>query len=57
MAIVQTGLTLDEFLKWPEEKPAFEFVDGVVTRKMSPKGPQRNRPEQVIGHPQGWSRS
>ena len=39
MAIVQTGLTLDEFLRQPEEKPALEYVDGVVTRKMSPKGP------------------
>ena len=39
MAIVQTGLTLDEFLRQPEEEPALEYVDGVVTRKMSPKGP------------------
>lgn len=39
MATVQTGLTLEEFLTWPEEKPALEFVDGVVTRKMSPNGP------------------
>lgn len=39
MAIVQTGLTLDEFLRRPEEKPALEYVDGVVSRKMSPKGP------------------
>ena len=39
MAIVQRGLTLEEFLKRPEEKPALEYLDGVVTRKMSPKGP------------------
>lgn len=39
MAIVQTGLTLDEFLKLPEEKPALEYVDGVVTQKMAPSGP------------------
>jgi len=39
MAIVQTGLTLEEFLKLPEEKPALEYLDGVVTQKMSPKGP------------------
>jgi Uma2 family endonuclease len=39
MATVQTGLTLDEFLRRPEEKPALEFLDGVVTPKMSPKGP------------------
>jgi Uma2 family endonuclease len=39
MAIVQRGLTLDEFLALPEEKPALEYLDGVVTQKMSPKGP------------------
>jgi len=39
MAIVHTGLTLEEFLKLPEEKPALEYVDGVVTRKMVPSGP------------------
>jgi Uma2 family endonuclease len=39
MAIVQTGLTLDEFLRLPEEKPALEYVDGVVTQKMAPSGP------------------
>ena len=39
MAIVQTGLTLDEFLRQPEEKPALEYLDGVITPKMSPKGP------------------
>lgn len=39
MAIVQTGLTLEEFLKLPEEKPALEYVDGVVTPKMAPSGP------------------
>ena len=39
MAIARTGLTLDEFLRQPEEKPALEYLDGVVTPKMSPKGP------------------
>ncbi len=39
MAIVQTGLTLDEFLKLPEEKPHLEYLDGVVTQKMAAKGP------------------
>ena len=38
MAIVQ-GVTLEDFLTWPEEKPALEYLDGVVTPKMSPKGP------------------
>jgi Uma2 family endonuclease len=39
MAIVHTGLTLDEFLKLPEEKPPLEYLDGVVTQKMAAKGP------------------
>jgi len=38
MAILQEGLTLDEFLKLPEDEPALEFQDGVVTQKVSPKG-------------------
>ncbi len=37
MAITQRGLTLEEFLNEPEEKPALEFVDGMVTQKVSPK--------------------
>jgi Uma2 family endonuclease len=38
MAVLQQYLTLDEFLDLPETKPALEFEDGVVTRKVSPKG-------------------
>jgi len=29
-------MTLDEFLDLPEEEPALEYFDGVVTQKMSP---------------------
>ena len=39
MTIAQRGqrtLTLDEFLAQPEEKPAREYLDGVITRKMAP---------------------
>src|SRR5437764_10187494 len=39
MAIVQTGLTLDEFLRLPEEEPALEYLDGVISSKMPPIGP------------------
>src|SRR4051812_5635472 len=39
LAIVQTGLTLEEFLRLPDEKPALEYLDGVVTQKMAAKGP------------------
>ncbi len=37
MAIAQRRMTLEEFLKLPEQKPALEFMNGVVTQKVSPK--------------------
>jgi Uma2 family endonuclease len=37
MALTGRRLTLDEFLALPEEKPALEYLDGVVTQKVSPK--------------------
>jgi Uma2 family endonuclease len=36
MAIARQGLTLAEFLALPEQKPALEYVDGVVTQKVAP---------------------
>jgi Uma2 family endonuclease len=38
MAVTSAGLTLEEFLRLPEEEPTLEFAEGVVTRKVSPKG-------------------
>ncbi len=38
MALTLRRLTLEEFLKLPEEKPALEFDDGAVIQKVSPKG-------------------
>jgi Uma2 family endonuclease len=38
MVVAQKHLTLDEFLALPERKPALEYEEGVVTRKVSPKG-------------------
>lgn len=38
MAIPHRRMTLEEFLELPEEKPALEFEDGVVTQKVAPKG-------------------
>ena len=38
MAVARQGLTLDEFLERPEMKPALEYADGVVTRKVAPQG-------------------
>ncbi len=37
MAIAERTLTLEEFLKLPEEEPALEYLDGVITQKMSPQ--------------------
>ncbi len=48
MALPLRRLTLAEFLELPEEKPALEYDDGVITRKMSPKGP-RGRLEYGLG--------
>jgi hypothetical protein len=37
VAVPQEGLTLEEFLKLPDESPALEFHHGRVTRKVSPQ--------------------
>jgi Uma2 family endonuclease len=37
MAISERTMTLDEFLRLPEEKPSLEYIDRVVTQKGSPK--------------------
>jgi Uma2 family endonuclease len=39
MAITQRTLTLEQFLQLPEAEPALEYIDGVVTQKVSPHGP------------------
>ena len=38
MVVSQKRLTLEEFLELPEQEPALEFEDGMVTQKVSPKG-------------------
>jgi Uma2 family endonuclease len=39
MAITRQGLTLEAFLRLPEEKPALEYeADGTVTQKVAPQG-------------------
>ncbi|MCI0344928.1 MAG: Uma2 family endonuclease, partial [Chloroflexi bacterium] len=37
MAITQRRLTLEEFLELPEESPALELIDGVVSQKVAPQ--------------------
>ena len=48
MAILQRGLTLEEFLKLPEEEPALEFLHGMVTQKVSPKGPHSGLQSELV---------
>src|SRR5947209_12302475 len=38
MAVTSPPLSLEEFLALPEEKPALEFADGAISRKVSPRG-------------------
>jgi Uma2 family endonuclease len=38
MVAVGSRISLEEFLALPERKPALEYEDGMVTRKVSPKG-------------------
>ena len=38
MAVTEQRLTLEEFLELPEEKPALEYENGVVTQKVPPQG-------------------
>ena len=38
MAITERRMSLQAFLELPEEEPALEFDDGVVTQKVSPQG-------------------
>jgi Uma2 family endonuclease len=38
MAIAQRQFSLAEFLELPEKEPPYEFEEGAVTRKVSPKG-------------------
>ena len=42
MAIGQQGLTLQEFLALPEQKPALEYIAGKVSQKVAPK-PRHSR--------------
>jgi Uma2 family endonuclease len=37
MVLARRHLTLEEFLKLPEEKPALQYFEGKVTQKMAPK--------------------
>jgi Uma2 family endonuclease len=38
MAITERRLTLEEFLRLPEQEPPLEYLDGTITQKVSPQG-------------------
>ena len=38
MAVTPEGLTLEAFLELPEEEPALEYEEGVVSQKVPPQG-------------------
>lgn len=38
MALAQQGLTLEEFLRLPEQEPALEYEEGRILQKVAPKG-------------------
>jgi Uma2 family endonuclease len=38
IATVSHPITLEEFLKLPETKPASEYIDGEIIQKPMPKG-------------------
>src|SRR6478672_11214973 len=39
MAIQQRKVTREEFLRWPEQEPPLEYIEGVVSQKMPPTYP------------------
>jgi Uma2 family endonuclease len=55
MALTQTTLTLEEFLKLPEEEPPLEFEDGVVIQKVSPKAKHSTIQSEFIERINGFS--
>lgn len=47
MAVVNKRMTLEDFLTLPEEEPALEYEEGVVTQKVSPK-PIHSRLQPIL---------
>jgi Uma2 family endonuclease len=48
MVIEEQSITLEAFLRLPERKPALEFEAGVVTQKVSPKGPHSRLQSKLV---------
>jgi len=49
MAATRRASTLEAFRQLPEAEPALEFVEGVVTQKVSPTGPHSRAPSHAHG--------
>jgi len=43
-------ITLEEFLKFPETKPASEYIDGAITQKPMPKGRHSSLQSELCTH-------
>jgi Uma2 family endonuclease len=48
VAVSTKPLTLDEFLRLPEEEPALELIDGVVSQKVSPKAKHSTLQAEIV---------
>ena len=47
---VREGMTLEEFLKLPEESPALEFIDGRIEAKVSPQKKHNAIQHELTAH-------
>lgn len=48
MAVAPKPLTLEQFLELPQEELSLEFMDGVVTQKVSPKGQHNGLQAELV---------
>jgi len=46
---ITQALTLEEFLKLPETKPASEYINGAIEQKKMPKGKHDDKQLKVSG--------
>lgn len=54
--VTAVPLTLAEFLKLPEEEPELEYIEGVVSQKVSPKGRHARLQGELIERVNGVAR-
>src|SRR6059058_4131031 len=56
MVIAQRGISLEEFLKLPERKPALEYAEGEVTQKVSPRAHHSALQGELVERINGFAR-